>query len=147
MKPKFSLALTMAAVSLVAVDIAICRAIWWTSGPPLPIAVITLPMVNILLLTLPRVRSGSRLFWRGFQVAGWAAAIASGLACWLYEDPFLRPMEVFNRVVPLPNDAWGMVAVVAFAVVFYTTPQLVVAILVGRLVARYRFVIERRQES
>jgi hypothetical protein len=43
-----------------------------------------------------------------------------------------------------PNSAAGLALLISVAVVLYSTPQLLIALLAGRLSSKYRIVIERR---
>jgi hypothetical protein len=144
---RFTIGTLMAVIFLVAADFAIVRALWWTSGPQLEVAVVTLPMIDLLLLTMPKLRSShpTRPFWGGFQGAGWIGVLTSGLLTLGCPDTFFWPITVVNRWLVFPQpDARSVALLISFAVVVYTAPQLLMALLGGRLSATYRIVIERR---
>ena len=145
---RFSIALLMTVVLLVAVDIAILKASWNAPAPAGAIAVITLPMVNLLVSCARRARKGqaSRSFWLGFEAAGWSMVMLIASCSWMSPGFYLFPLSwLADRNGPI--TLVELVFFIYFAVVAYTIPQILVATLAGRLVARYRVVIERRQPS
>jgi hypothetical protein len=146
---RFSIALLMAAVFFVAADFAIVRALWETSEPVV-IAVITLPMVNLLLMVLPRARpwNDSCLFWLGFEVAGWWTAILFALNTYYFMDIFLSPIRWIDEHDHLASDSAAEVALlVSCSVVGYTIPQVMAAMVGGWVVLRSRAVIVRRSQD
>ncbi len=92
-RPRFSIFLLMAIVFFVATDIAIGRSLWDSPDPYVEIAVTTLPMINLLLLSLPKLRrsDSSRLYWMGFQIVGWLGVILVTLLCWFAVRSVLLP--------------------------------------------------------
>ena len=62
----------MAVVLLVAADFGIVRALWETQGPQVGVAIVMLPMIDLLLLSMPKLRKSNptRPFWGGFQAVG-----------------------------------------------------------------------------
>jgi hypothetical protein len=144
---RFSIALLMAVVFFVAADFAIVKAYWWTSGPQVAIAVTTLPMINLLLLALPRVEAGreGRRFWAGFEVAGWIMVLIFGACNWIFLDDFLAPIEWIDRQRWFArNSPAGNAFIISCGVVIYTAPQLLAAMIGGWLAMGYRLVIVRR---
>src|SRR4051812_41266380 len=93
MIPRVSIGLMMAIVFLVAAEFAIVKSLWNTSYAA--IAVVTLPMINLLVLALPRVQDGEPVayFWRGFEAGGWLMALLVGLLGWIGERRFFWPTE------------------------------------------------------
>ncbi len=77
---RFTIGTLMKVVSLVAADLGLVRALWGTPGPEVGIAIVTLPMINVLLLALPRLWRchASRPFWIGFQGFGWIMVLTFG---------------------------------------------------------------------
>jgi ABC-type proline/glycine betaine transport system permease subunit len=145
---RFSIAVLMAVVFFVAVDFAIVRA-FWTSPEPLGLVVslTTLPMINLLLLVLPKLsrRGGDRSFWLGFEAVGWLMVIGVVLLGWFQADPFFAPIDWVNQHDPFEHGSVPETAfLITFVVLFYTTPQVLAAMFGGRLLARYRVVIDRR---
>ena len=144
---QFSIGLLMAIVLLFATDLAIVRAFWNRGTGFVSLALITLPMINLLLLTLRRSRGpqGERLFWLAFQAAGWGMILLSSACILFFPDSFLFPVTwVCNRCGPGPLSLATLAFLFAFPVVFYTSPQLIIATVTGMLATRYRVVIERR---
>jgi hypothetical protein len=136
----------MAVVSLVAADFGIVRALWDINGPQAGVAIVTLPMIDLLLLTMPRLRRGNstRPFWGGFQAVGWIMVLMFGLLAWYLPDTFFWPIDAWDRMHLIPDPAADMALLISIAVVLYTTPQLLLALVAARLSAKYRIVIERR---
>ena len=145
---RFSIALLMKIVFLVAVDIALVRASWNVPGYLSVIFVITLPMMNLLLLCLRRARRGqdARPFWLGFEAGGWGMVLLVSSFTSMFPEFFLFPLNWLRDHIYSPQSPVKLVILITFAVVAYTIPQLLVATLVGRLSTRYRVVvaIERR---
>jgi hypothetical protein len=54
------------------------------------------------------------------------------------------PLNPVERMIPSPRSDAGLAILISVAVVLYTTPQLLVALLAGRLSSKYRIIIERR---
>jgi hypothetical protein len=143
---RFTIGTLMAVVFLVAADFAIVRALWGTSGPLVGVAIVTLPMIDVLLLAIPHLRKSNptRPYWGGFQVAGWIGVLTSGLLAWGCPDAFFWPITLMDRWLESPRSDASSALLIAFAVVVYTPTQLLMALLGGRLSATYRIVIERR---
>jgi hypothetical protein len=144
---RFSIALLMAVVFFVAADFAIVRAYWNAPGPEVAVAVTTLPMINLLLLALPRLRAGreDRRFWAGFQVAGWMMVLVFGACNWIFEDDFIAPIVwISQQGWFAPNSPAGLAFNIACGVVIYTLPQLLAAMVGGWLALGYRLVMVRR---
>jgi hypothetical protein len=143
---RFTIGMLMAIVSLVAADFAIVRALWPTTGPEAGVAIVTLPMIDLLLLVTPKLRMSNltRPYWVGFQVVGWTGVLTSGLLAWGCPDTFFRPLDFVDELLPSPHSAAGTALLISVAVVLYTTPLLLITLLAGRLSSKYRIVIERR---
>jgi hypothetical protein len=139
-RARFSIALLMAVVFFVAADFAIVRAFWDSRGPQAAIAVITLPMINLLLLFLPKLKRGgdARPFWLGFEVVGWSIVLLFVLVGWFFEEVFFAPaVYSISLLDPFPeNVALNVAFEISFAVPFYTIPQVLAASVGGWLSAR-----------
>ncbi len=146
---RLSIGLLMAVVFFVAADFAIVRALWESPTPWIEIAVTTLPMVNLLLLALPRLARGkARPFWAGFEAVGWPVVLAVAFVGWCEYKPFFEPINWVNKHDPFANGSTSEIAcLISFAVVFYTAPMLLAAAIAGRLSTRYWGVVERRAST
>jgi hypothetical protein len=142
---RFTIGTLMTVVLLVAADFGIVRTLWDTHRPQVGAAIVTLPMIDLLLLTMPRLRRSNptRPFWGGFEVGGWIGVLISGLLAGAFPDMFFWPMSFVDRMIPSRCSAAGMTLSISIAVVLYTTPPLLIALLAGRLSAKYRVVIVR----
>lgn len=143
---RFTIGTLMAVVFLVAADFGIVRALWKTQGPQVGVAIVMLPMIDLLLLTLPKVRKSdpTRPFWGGFQAVGWISVLAFGLLASMRPNTFFWPAVSVERMIPRPLSSAGVAILISVVVVFYTPPQLLIALLAARLSSKYRIVIERR---
>jgi hypothetical protein len=134
---RFSIADVMMLVLVVAVDCALVEFHFMNY--------LLLPEVSLLVFGLAKIGRGraSRLFWRGFEVAGWVALGLSLIVyqCYLRFDSFdflvfpatwLERSGLFSRYGP----AFGY----ACALTIYAGPQLAIATVAGCLTARYRVV-------
>jgi hypothetical protein len=104
---------------------------------------LALPMATVLLVfpVLVLGRHGGqrrRPFLVGFEVVGWTVLTALVAACWLTSpvNGFLAETISQN---PYAHSIHGI-----FVILFFTTPQLFLAVIGGLLTERYRVVIERR---
>lgn len=145
-RARFSIGGLMGVVFLVALDLAIVRAFWDGDGPAFAVTVTTLPMINLLLLALPRLRRReARPYWVGFEVAGWSVVLLAVFLGTFHQLLFFRPMFWVDRLeLFAAAPSFEIPFIVAIAVVLYTTPKALAAAIGGWLVARYRVVIERR---
>src|SRR3954454_20417230 len=96
---RFSIGLLMAVIVLVAADFAIVRALWGSPGPHVDVAIVTLPMANMLLLATPKMRASSttRPFWVGFVIVGWPMVLAVAILAWHFSDTFFRPIDWLDK--------------------------------------------------
>jgi hypothetical protein len=143
---RFSIGLLMAVIFFVAADFAIVRALWGTNEP-LIVAIITLPMINLLLMVLPGARRGRDLrpFWLGFEAAGWMMVVLFASLASFFEDAFLYPIEWIDMHDSLLSGSPTEFAfLISSSVVIYTIPQVLAAMVGGWLSSRYRVVIQRR---
>jgi hypothetical protein len=107
-------------------------------------------MINLLLLALPNLRrwGDAGPFWLGFEVIGWAMLLLVAIFGWFLDDPFFYPLEWINRHEPFPLGSVPETALlISFCAIFYTASQVLAAVIGGRLLSRYRVVIERRPEE
>ncbi len=143
---RISIRLLMAVIFYLAADFAIIRAALDSSGPHFGVAIVVLPFMNLLLLNAPRLRVGgkTRLFWIGFETVGWALLFLVGCFAWNSPDSFFRPIDWIDKHLPAVGEVENFALQIVFALIFYTAPQLLAALLAGRLTANYRVKIERR---
>ena len=143
---RFTIGTLMAVVFLVAADFGIVRSLWETQGPQVGVAIVMLPMIDLLLLSMPKLRktNSTRPFWGGFQAVGWISVLIFGLLASMCPNTFFWPAVSVERTIPRPLSSAGMAILVSFVVVFYTPPQLLIAVLAARSSSKYRIVIERR---
>jgi hypothetical protein len=134
----------MTVVFFVAADFAILRALWETDEAGAA-AIITLPMINLLILTLPRLKGGIRLFWVGFQAVGCIMTLVFGYLAWFDVKWFFWPGRFIERFV-VGMDLFGAYTIIfSWVVILYTTPLVLLAALGGWLSARYRVTVGRRR--
>lgn len=140
--PRVSIGLMMAVVLLVAADLATVRSMRQTGHTA--IAIVTLPMINLLVLTHPRMRSDPVAdYWRGFQAGGWMMVLLVGLLV-MADTPKLF-LPIFLLAESLTTDRRTRLAIeIAISILLFTTPQLLVAMHFGRRRERDRAAIERR---
>ncbi|WP_435010969.1 hypothetical protein P12x_002259 [Tundrisphaera lichenicola] len=146
---RWSIAVLMAVVFFVAADFAILRALCNTAEP-MVIALSTLPMSNLLILTMPRIKRDSinREFWMGFQAIGWIMILLFALVTSLYYSQFLYPIGWIDDHDGLPSTSSAEIALlICCIVVIYTIPLVLGAMFGGWFSSRYRIVIERRPAS
>ena len=142
---RISIGFLMAVVGLIAADFAIVRGLWNDPARAM-VAVVTLPMVNILILAAPGLRRAhpGRPYWLGFVVVGGLVTLLAGLACAALPETFFLPFAplrpVFERLAENLRPMLG----IALTVLIYTPTLLLPAVVAGKLSARYRLVIERR---
>ena len=134
---RFSIALTMTIISLIAADMALVKASFTRGGWPFPaLLVITLPMANLMLLSASRLRPGrpGRWFWIGFDATGVALIFLSIYLDLNFKDQFVEPIEWVMElgIFPLGSPSDDALAL-GFTLVAYTPPQLLAAWIVGRL--------------
>jgi hypothetical protein len=129
----------MLVVALTAVNFAILRGVL-TAGIDIGIAFVTLPMASILLLAAPRAWGGNttRRFWIGFEMAGWSMVLLFGYLSHSKGSDFFWAA---NSVYPwntIRNRHNQLLYIMLIDLIVYTTPQVVVAWLLGLAVAKYR---------
>jgi hypothetical protein len=140
-KGRFSIAWLMVIVSFLAIDIALVRAAYLRKsayGPSAGYLAIVLPMANILLLVLPRVRSdvARRWHWIGFEIVGWVVIAILGSLDQYKKKILFIPYEWFQSFHFYPDLSVPDLALVyTFFVVTHTPPQLLLAFLGGRIAA------------
>lgn len=141
---RFSLAGSMVLVLALALDCLAVRSILDSRDVfSVSVVFLALPMATVLLvvpvLVLGRHGGQSRRpFLVGFEVVGWTVLTALVAVCWLTSpvNGFLAETISQN---PYAHAIHGI-----FVILFFTTPQLVVAMLGGLVTRRYRIVVERR---
>jgi hypothetical protein len=145
---RFSIFHLMAIILLVAIDCGLLRASWETSFFVLFLMI--LPTLNVILLGLPRLRSGrrGRGFWIGFDTVG---VVLVSLLTFSY---FLNPVITFWPLIWLREHDWisektTVLFLIAIAVVMtiYALPQLLLASFVGWFCDGYRLVIVHHPRS
>jgi hypothetical protein len=140
---KISMHWLMLVVALAAVNFAILRGV--SNGRiDIGIAFVTLPMASILLLAVPRAWGGNatRRFWIGFEMAGWSMALLFGYLSHSKGSDFY---SAANSVYPwhtIRNWHIRFLYVMSIDFIVYTPPQVVVAWLVGLVVAKYQSWLE-----
>ena len=145
----FSIRLLMMAILLIAVDFAIVPKLNGGSFRIYPAtAVAILPMINLLILTLPRLRkrSKTRLYWSGFHGVGWLMVLMIGYLTAHDPNVFFAPVSWLEIHPPAILRETDLTIPVLFTliIILYTTPQLLAAQLAGWLFVRYCLVNERR---
>ena len=137
-RTKFSIAGLMVLVLPLALDCLAVRSIL-DSPDVLSVSVVflALPMATVLLVVPVSVlgRHGGqsrRPFLLGFEVVGWTVLTALVAACWLTSpvNGFLAETISQN---PYAHAIHGI-----FVILFFTTPQLFLAVIGGLLTQRYR---------
>ena len=145
---RVSIALLMAVVFFLAVNLAIVRAVLELETAAILFFLATLPTANVLLLAAPRLRRGhpGRAFWLGFEVVGWPLTLAVGLLAWNFPGAFWWPLRFLEVLRPLASDLVAITIEIGSFVLLWTPPQLLVAWLAGLLSRRYRvrLVVGRR---
>jgi hypothetical protein len=143
---RFSIGRLMAIVSMVAIDCGLLRASYG-KGFYFPLFLMTLPMLNIMILQMTKLRRGDtgRTFWIGFDLIGFTFVGVLCFLCWFDDEALLYPvLWLFSRGWLSENSAANLAITCGVVAVLYTTPQLLTAWLFGWLNQRYRVVIERR---
>ena len=149
-KSRFSIATLMIVILVVAVDFGLGKLVWPNWGKEV---LMVLPMINLLLFCLPRLRRGrkGRCFWVGFEGVGWAMMGSILLMIWLRFEPVIYLFyAAFWTVSKLPIDKAGNAAdmvAIGFFIPISLIPLVLVASIGGWLSNRYRVVIERRPEG
>ena len=141
--PRISVRWLMLIVAVAAVNFAILRGMSSTNID-IGIAFATLPMASILLLAAPRAWGGNaaRRFWIGFELAGWSMMLLFGYLSHSKGAGFFWPA---NSVYPwhtIRNRHIQFLYIIFIDFVVYTPPQVVVAWLVGRVLAKYQSRLE-----
>jgi hypothetical protein len=136
---RISMRWLMLVVALAAVNFAILRGVS-TARIDIGIAFVTLPMASILLLAAPRAWGGNttRRFWIGFEMAGWSMVLLFGYLSHSKGSGFFWAA---NSVYPwhtFHNRNIRLLYIILIDFIVYTTPQVVVAWLLGLAVAKYR---------
>jgi hypothetical protein len=151
-KSRFSIALLMMIVCFIAIDIALVQAAYGHAvlGRSAGYLAIVLPMANLLLLSLPKLKRShpGRSFWIGFEVVGWGViAILGYMDEYAKEILFISYEWIRSFQLYPPESAPDLAMIYTFFVVFHTPPQLLLAWLGGRVsagLARFRVVIATR---
>ena len=150
---RFTVSGLMTVVLILAANFAVVR-ILRDAGADLGIVFVTLPMVNILMLSAPRAwkRNATRPYWIGFEIGGWLIAsifwhgIRHGI---LFRDAYIFPY-VFSFHVPnstydwLDSVSWRSMnhgiprvpCVLALDIAFYTPPQIIFAHVFSKVFAK-----------
>src|SRR6185312_15955258 len=124
---RFSIAWLMVVVLLIAADFAIVRGLWGFSGFGVAIAIFTLPMINLLLLAFGRVKEKGEtgLYWLGFEVGGWCMVMLVAFCTSIAPDLVVSPVTwVDDHDGITSTNPAETIFLISFAVVLYTTPQL-----------------------
>lgn len=154
----FSIRVLMVLIGLVAADFAIVRGLLGSRFMISPAtAIATLPMVNLLILTSPRLRMGSSTsrYWVGFHGVGWSMVLVICLLGGLDRGAFYAPIGLIEGTTN-PSD-WrnrntsplhglrrrngntgNPVVQVLLILTIYSAPQFPVAFLAGRLANKNR---------
>ena len=102
------------------------------------------PKTRICPATFRCGREGRR-FWASFEVAGWTMVLVVGACTGIFRNEFLAPIVWISQESWFePNSAAGLALEITCAVVIYTTPQVLAAMVAGLLAEGYRLVIARR---
>jgi hypothetical protein len=148
----FTISLLMAAVFLVAIGIALVSSLEHNEHAR-DAAIITLPMISLLLLTFPRLKKANEPFLVGFQGAGWLATLMFGYLAWIAHPGFFWPASLPEKVLPGISDRINALgdsaaAMIFFAVIhlIYTTPLVLISVVSGYL-SNYWSRRERRTHS
>jgi hypothetical protein len=138
----FSIARMMIIVSFIAIDIALVRSAWVhyhsVLGRSPGYLAIVLPMANLLLIVLPRLRRDhpARSFWIGFEVVGWGVILILGYMDARAKSILFIPYEWLRSFDFFPPHSAPDIAIVeTFFVAVHTPPQLLLAFMGGRLAA------------
>ncbi|WP_422931903.1 hypothetical protein [Singulisphaera sp. PoT] len=138
----FSLATLMILVSLVAVDGAVLKYCWGIKNAA-ETAIVTLPMANLLLMTVPRLKGNTGAYWGGFHLAGWLSILGIGCIAW-YENLWLWPVNQFVRILSgqgMTMESMGPTAffgvIIAFVIVLYTSPLILLSMLAASISASW----------
>ncbi len=144
--PRISIGFLMAVVLMLACDLGIVRGSWDKSGQSNALSIICLPVINVLLLSIPwAIRdSPRRHFWRGFQWFGWPITLFVGLATWHDPEAILWPLAALWQPIQLGNDIAQFALEITSAIAIYSSAQILPAWFLARLASRYRVVIVRR---
>ena len=141
---RFTVAYLMAIVLVVAADLAAFHRV---SGRGLRASPRSadrrrLPMISLLILTIPRVRRGP--FWIGLQAAGWITTCVFGYLAWAEVNRFLWPLLLTQQVLPRFEDEVNKLGDLPASAIFftyialvYTTPQILLSLLGGWIAARW----------
>ena len=131
----------MAIVLVVAADLAAFKYLDEFEHPR-DAAIVALPMISLLILTIPRVRRGP--FWIGLQAAGWITTCVFGYLAWAEVNLFLWPLLLTQQVLPRFEDEVNKLGDLPASAIFftyialvYTTPQILLSLLGGWIAARW----------
>ena len=137
----FTVAFLMAVVFVVAADFAVFRYLDEFEHPR-DAAIVTLPMITLLILTIPRVRRGP--FWIGLQAAGWISTLLFGYLEWADVRWFHWPLILTQQVLPRFEDEVNKLGDLPASAIFftyitvlYTTPLILLSLLGGWIAARW----------
>jgi amino acid transporter len=146
---RFSILGMMALITVVAIDSWLIRVSWDTAY--LAGVLMTFPMLNIMVLSLPKLRRDhrNRQFWVGFDGTGmvltaliylfacYQLEILGGPINWLLEKGWLSQT----------NSPEQLAITCTSIVIIYNLPQLLLASIAGWFCERYRVVVVRRAEA
>jgi len=138
---RFSISFLMAVVCLVAADFAVFGYVEEFEGPR-NCVIITLPMINLMILSLPRVRGNHRRYWVGFLSVGSLMTCVFGYLAWTGPDWFSWPLTFTQQALPRLEEEVNKLGDLAassffltFITVVYTAPLVMVSMLGGRISA------------
>ena len=142
---RFSIGKLMAVVCLIACDFGIMRFLFTTT--PLFHALVLLPMLNVMLLSIPGLRKPQpkRRFWITFEVVGLTFQLLITFLLWYDFESCVRPLNAFEYSLPKMDEPTKILLEILVIVITTWTPQLLLAWIVAELVSRYRIV--RRQAT
>ncbi len=135
--------LLMAAVLLAAIDFAIVNSLEHYDHAR-DAAIVTLPMISLLILTLRRLRKSNRSFWVGFHVAGWLTTSVFGYLAWEEKPWFYWPLSLPDKMLPgfsvrvnALDDSVASTIFLAVILLIYTTPLVLISVITGWLAASW----------
>lgn len=136
---RLSVSFLMMVVLVVAVDFAVFRYLDHLQAPR-NAAIVSLPMISLLVLTAPCVRRGP--FWVGFQAVGWITTFVLGSLAWADVYWLHLPLIWTQRLLPRfevevnrLGDPLASVIFLSYDTGLYTTPQILLALLGGWVAA------------
>ena len=133
----------MVVIVLVAVNFVIVGGMQ-NSQIDIGIAFATLPMANILILAAPGAWGGNatRRFWIGFEVAGWLMTVLFGYLSYSHGAAFFRPANSVYTWNTIKSAYMRHTYLLIIDLIFYTPPQILIAWLVGWVLAKYQSRLE-----